>query len=345
MSYPAEVEQEQQGWPSPAAASAIERPTAATPARLWARRLAVALTFAVLFTLIGWRELNPLGFPDLENYRTGFESEWYLFNIQNLGVIDFILAEGVWVWSFDALAFYVGDTETAFGIVSFVSMFLIAWYVACETRSLFYLPALINPGFVNLVLEQLRSGIATGIFLLAVRASNLLVCVALCLLASSIHTAFWLLGGVLVAYRLIRNVPIYQSLMSRPVMGGVLVVLAGLVIGVLRTAVLAFIGDERAFIQEQYTSGLLLSLAWMMFAGWFAYNLKNKVRDFEASFLLFCSTLAFVSAYQALYGSRFFAIGATMFPVLLYRMPAHLRLITAVAYAVFSAIWFSLWFQ
>nr|WP_166177833.1 hypothetical protein [Altererythrobacter segetis] len=303
------------------------------------------MAFAVAFTSIGWKEINPFAFPDLENYRTGFDSNWFLFQSLNLSPLDFFVSEGVWVRGFDALTSYVGNIDSAFDIVSFISVALIAWYVIAETRSPLYLPLLVNPGFVNLVEEQIRSGLATGIFLLAVRARSPVWCVLLALVAASLHTAFFLFGGVLIFYRLARNLPSYRAIMQRPFVGGATVLIAAAAITWLRTVLLSALGDERAFTVEEYNSGVLLSLAWVLFGAWFALQVRGALFAFEALLLLFCSTLAFISAIQGVYGARFFVIAATTFPVLVSRASPLIRWPTIAAYAVFATVWFILWFQ
>jgi hypothetical protein len=311
----------------------------------WSWRIAFALAFSVAFVMVGWKNLNPYAFPDLENYRAGFNTDWYLFNTLNLSPLDFFTSEGVWVRSFDALVSYVGNIDTAFDVVSFTAVALIAWYVISEVRSPIYLLLLLNPGFVNLVEEQIRSGLATGIFLLAVRARSFVACLLLSLLAASFHTAFFLFGGILVAYRTVRHWSAYRVLMTKPLPGTLTILIAAVIVAVLRTTLLAMLGDERAFSVEQYNSGILLSFAWLLLGCWLAFQLEGALLAFETTFLLFCSTLAFVSAIEGVYGARFFVIAACVFPVLASRASPLICWLTVSGYALFTAAWFVLWFS
>ena len=133
---------------------------------------ATAGLFTTFFLLVGWKTIAPFNFTDLERYRVGFESKLYLFRVINLDPIRFVLSEGVWVYLFDDLYNRTGNIDVSFNIISFICVMLCSAYIISKTKSAIYTIFLINPAFVNLGLEQIRSGLGAGLFFISLTVKN-----------------------------------------------------------------------------------------------------------------------------------------------------------------------------
>lgn len=304
---------------------------------------AYAVAFATAFVLIDWIEVVPYGFPDLDNYRYGFQSGWYLLHIINRSFIDFLLAEGVWVYLFDFIYTLVGDIDTVFLIVSLASIALMSFYVLGRTGSPLYLVFFMNPAFIDLGIGQIRSGFAAGIFWIAVYVKNLPLKLVLLAFAASIHTAFFVFGLFYIGFALFRRSVIVDRLLGRPVLTTSLIIGLALIVTVARSDILAALGDLRGYLFLEFSSGVFLSLAWISFA--FTYIAwKDRPRmEFDGSFYAFCGSMAFFSAMIGIYGSRFSSVALPALAIMCSHLPPRYRVMFVIQYALFTGVYFAYW--
>jgi hypothetical protein len=305
---------------------------------------AYAVVFATAYVLIDWIALVPYGFPDLDNYRYGFQSGWYVFSVMNRSLADFLLAEGVWVYLFDLLYSYVGNIDTVFSVISFVSILLMSIYVIGRTGNPLYLIFFTNPAYLDFAIGQIRSGFAAGIFWLAVYIQNRWLKVALVILAASIHTAFFVFGAFYLAFALLRRTRIVDRLLSKPLLSILVMIALGLVVTAARNGILMALNDVRGYFRLEFTSGLSLALAWGSFAFTYAaWQNRGKV-GFEASFYAFCASMAFFSAIIGVYGSRFSSVALPGLAVMCSQLPPRYRTFFLIQYALFTIVYFFYWF-
>lgn len=307
-------------------------------------RIAYAAIFTAVFILIGWREINPYGFPDLDAYRVGFQSRWYLFTTLNLSPIEFALAEGLWIRGFDQLYALVGDIDTAFALVSTAAILLTSLFVVTRTRSPFYLIFFFNPAFIELTIGQIRSGLAAGIFWCAMNVKQGPVRLALMLTACLIHTAFFLFLAVYLAFFLFHQTEPVERLLRRPWISSAFLVLLAFLVTSIRGVVLAFFGDERAYQFLEYTSGIMLSLAWFSFILSYIFWRRESKISFEALFYMFCSSMFFFSALSGVYGSRFVSVSIPALAVMCSQLLPQYRPLFVAQFVAFSGIYFFYWF-
>lgn len=305
----------------------------------------LATIFTALFLAVGWQQINPYAFPDLANYRGGFQSGWYLFTTLNRTPIDFVLSEGVWVWLFDALYYYVGDIDTAFLVVSAASVFLMSVFVLSRTSSAWYLLFFINPAFINLTIEQIRSGIASGIFWTAVTIENRPIKIALMLLAGSIHTVFFLFAAFYAVYHVSRQTKIVDAILRKPTISFLILTIVAIIATIFRDSILAAFGDQRAYQFLEYTSGILLAIAWVSFAATYLLFRREDRFSFESALFSFNTVTALLSAVIGVYGSRFAAVAIPALAVMASRIPPGYRFLFGVQYALFSLLYFFFWFE
>jgi hypothetical protein len=293
--------------------------------------------------LIGWKNINPYGFDDLENYRAGFQSQIYIYRSLDLSPVEFFLNEATWIWGFDALYDYLGDIDTAFVAVTAAVVFLLSLYVVKRTGSFLTLLLFINPGFIDMAVGQIRSGLAAGLFFTAIWIQNRWIKIALIVLAASVHTSFILLGIFYLAFHLFSRVGPFDLTVTKPYLVMALIAAAAIVITVFREVVLASVGDERAFEVLSYQSRVFLSFGFLSFSISFLVLSKDKSVTFEAGFYLFTVVMALISALVGVYGSRFVSYGIPALAVMAAQLPPERRFPIYLQYAAFSALYFYYW--
>nr|WP_246617024.1 EpsG family protein [Sphingomonas yunnanensis] len=292
---------------------------------------------------MNWVQRFPYTFPDLRNYRQGFESGWYLSSVMNLGWVRLILSEGLWVYGFDALWRWTGNVDRSFFIVTALATFLIVYYIFYRTQSLIAALFVCNPAYVNSVVEQLRSGLATGIFLNATLIRNPVIQVPLFVCAIGIHTSFLLFVLFYYAYVAVTRVGIRKLLDERLWLGIVAVLLLAFIIAYVRDFALTAVGDSRAFIQEDQTSGILLGIAWSLFIASFYLFRKQEEYSFDLYFFMLNVFMFLSSTYMGVYGARFVAIGIPSLAALTVHLRSDRRYLFYVHYFTFSAFYFLVW--
>jgi len=307
--------------------------------------IGAAVAFTALFLLIGWRDINPYGFADLEAYRRGFETQWSVFMTLNMSAPEFILREGLWARGFDALYGFVGDIEMSFTIVSAVAILLMSVFVVRQTGSPWYLGFFLNPAFIELTLAQLRSGLAGGLFWLAIVVRSWLAKAGLLLLACSVHTSFFLFSAFYLAFEIGRRMHVMETLFRRPALMAFAIAGTALLVTLLRQTLLLALEDERAYLVLDYTSGILLAAAWGSFFITYLASTREKEAQFETGFFVFNASMALFSALMGLYGSRFAAIVVPALAVMAARIPPAYRFVFVAQYAAFTAAYFYFWFD
>ena len=304
--------------------------------------LTAAVTCTV-FVIVDWTARFPYTFPDLQNYRLGFESGWYMFSVINLDWPRFMLAEGLWVYGFDALWRWTGDIDTSFYIVSCFATFLISYHIFVRTRSYVATLFIFNPAFVNLVVEQLRSGLAAAIFFPAPRIKRPLVQVPLFVVALSIHTSFLLFVSIYYLYRLAKWSGIKRWFDRRLLLAMVMTFALAFVVSYFRDFALSSLGDGRAFVQDDQTSGALLGIGWALFLVTFYICRSSDEPGFDFYFFALNVFMFAASIVMGTYGSRFVAIGVPALAVMSRYLRPDRRLLFYTHYFLFSGLYFWIW--
>jgi hypothetical protein len=314
-----------------------------------AKQIKAILAAAVLccaFISVNWVQRFPYTFPDLKNYKEGFESGWYLFSVMNLGWIKFILAEGLWTYGFDALWRWTGDMSLSFLIVTAVATFLIVYYIYVKTQSIIASLFILNPAFVNLVVEQIRSGLATGIFLFATLIRFRIVQALMFVCSISIHTSFILFVGFYYAFSIARAMRVTIAINNRVAITIVLMFFLAFTISYFRDFALSAFGDNRAFIQDDQTSGILLGVAWILFiVTFYMFRSVEEEYSFDMYFFLLNVFMFISSTIMGVYGARFVAIGIPSLAAMSRHVSAERRPIFYAHYFLFSVFYFIVWLR
>lgn len=308
-----------------------------------ARAIAVPALVCVLFLAVDWANRFPFAFPDLINYREGFQSGWYVFSILNLDLLDLLLSEAGWVYGFDYLWQQTGNIFVAFAIVSATAVVLLVFYIYSRTRSLIACLFVFNPAFVHLTVEQLRSGLASGLFYVAVTLRSELIRAGLFVAAISLHTSFLLFTAFYYAFRVAQRQGLIARLNGNYFLSMIALFVAAAVISFFRDAVLEGIGDERAYIDIDQTSGILLALGWGTFLLSYFFLRKDRQAPFELYFFALNVFLLVSSIFTQSYGSRFVAIGVPALAALSVHMTSRARTLFYLHYFAFSLVYFWIW--
>jgi hypothetical protein len=302
-----------------------------------------ALIFALCLASIDWLAILPWSFPDLQNYIAGFNSGWYLFELRGRGLLASLVAEGAWVYGFDALYALTNDIFVAFYIVSLVLVFLCSLYVTQRSGSPFYLLFLINPAFIEMAIGQIRSGLAAGIFYLALLIKNRAVAISLMIIAVGIHTAFGIFLGIFLLYQAYRSEAGQRMLGDRPVLVHVLIALIALAMQPIQGAVLGQLQDKRAEIIFDIDSGTLLAIAWLLLAGTYLILKRPTVLSWNYFLFVFASLLMAAAAISGNYGSRFASIALPAVAVMASELEKGRSLPFFGHYAAFTLVYFYFW--
>jgi hypothetical protein len=257
--------------------------------------------------------------------------------------IEAFLNEASWVWIFEELYRQTGNIDVAFTVVTSTAVLLTSFYVLKKTRGFVHLIFFMNPGFINLVAEQLRSGLASGLFYTALWIRNYWIKGALLLLASSIHTSFVLLSVFYIGFHVFRRMGPMDLTIFKPYTTMAIVITASIVLTLFRDVLLASIGDERAYFVVDYQSGILLSLGFLSFSATHMAFTKEKVVTFESAFYLFNVVMAMVSAIVGVYGGRFVAVALPALAVMASQLPLERRVPFFIQYVAFSVGYFFYW--
>lgn len=202
-----------------------------------------------------------------------------------------------------------------------------------------------NPLIFDLAYSQLRSALAISMLniLYLARPKSNLVSLAVCLLATSIHTA---MAIFLAIYFLCVATAERGGWLSKwsvemrlvTIVGAGVVV--GLLIGPLREVALTLLNDRRAEYGDLASSPLYLSF-WIMLFGLFLLNYREFIQSLEGRFSLFILALVAVNLFTSAHTLRFLALAYPyiMATILIARPPVRF-----FALAIFSVYLVAQWY-
>ena len=256
-----------------------------------------------------------------------------------------MLAEGVWVYLFDFVYVYVGNIDTVFSIVSFMSILLMGIYVIGRTSNPLYLVFFINPAYLDLAIGQIRSGFAAGIFWLAVYIQNWPLKLVLLVLAASVHTAFFVFGGFYLAFELLRRTSIFDRLLARPVLSLLLLVGVGLVVTAARNGILMALNDVRGYLRLEFDLGSLpvagvdqLCVHLRRVAG------SRQARVRGLLLCLLCVDGLLLGHNRSSTDAKFSSIALPALAVMCSQLPVRYRTFFLIQYGLFTIVYFVYWF-
>lgn len=226
-----------------------------------------------------------LRLPDLQNYRLGFESGWYVFGHESRLAEIYPVRGRLDVRLRRALENNGRHRQELF-IISCVSTFLLIYYIYFRTKFIGAMIFIANPAFVHITIEQIRSGLAAGIYYFAITNRNWYIKSALLILSLSIHTSFVFFVLFYIGYELSKRFGILQLINKRFFISLAAVFVFAFLVSYLRDGVLTAVGDERGYIQDDQSSGVLLGVGWTLFLVSFFY-LRDRECDLNLILLFF----------------------------------------------------------
>lgn len=202
-----------------------------------------------------------------------------------------------------------------------------------------------NPLVFDLAYSQLRSALAISLLniLYLTRPKSNLISLAVCLLATSIHTA---MAIFLAIYFLCVATSERGGWLSRFSVEMRLVTIVGaglafgLLIGPLREVALTLLNDRRAEYGDLASSPLYLSF-WIMLFGLFLLNYREFIQTLEGRFSLFVLALVAVNIFTSAHSIRFLALA---YPYIMATILIARPAIRSFSLAVFSVYLFAQWY-
>lgn len=202
-----------------------------------------------------------------------------------------------------------------------------------------------NPLIFDLAYSQLRSALAISLLniLYLTRPKSNLLSLAVCLLATSIHTA---MAIFLAIYFLCVATSERGGWLSRFSVEMRLVtivgagVVFGLLIGPLREVALTLLNDRRAEYGDLASSPLYLSF-WIMLFGLFLLNYREFIQSLEGRFSLFVLALVSVNIFTSAHSIRFLALA---YPYIMATILIARPAVRSFSLAVFSVYLFAQWY-
>lgn len=305
----------------------------------------VGALFSIVFVSVPWGQFIG-GFVDRSVYID-------LFSSGNV-VVEYLSFES-WVtyvtyeWLWNAGVYWmVGQGLPIEGILT-----VMGWLITF-TFSLFilrkagflYLFFLVNPLFVDLVMSQIRIGVALVFLMIPLFFKRQIILVVLCfLLAILTHTAailffaFYVLASISAEVR----APYFQKVKFL-----ILIMISlffSILMGPAREFVLSFLQDRRADYHDMSSSYLYMSY-WFFLLFFLCYRNKFWRSDVFSSFYFITLAVACFNAFFSFYSTRFLAVGI---PFLAYTVSALPRLsvskiLVFSSYTVYASFQWFYWF-
>ena len=311
----------------------------------------VCLLFACLFALVPWSNLSGVGgLEDREVYISKIESGISSAEEKDVsGVLESVSNEILWDVGIQYLANYLSiDVDAIFYVISVLTLIVFSmWLVPRHGLSSILL--LVSPIVVDFAISQLRSALATSVFIVAVWAwqrNALIVAAALMVAASLIHsivpliftcgiTVFVITKGITGRYR--RFQPIASLLVG---------LVSVVILGPLRVGILNFVGDRRAeyatgYISFQYMSFWILIALILLLVNKDFQN--NFVAATERNFAIFIITVFAGLAVLGLPSIRFLSIAYPVIFSAVLSVPRVPKVFLLMSFTFYTVVLWSYW--
>ncbi|WP_341659362.1 EpsG family protein [Vibrio sp.] len=275
--------------------------------------------------LIPWQVIRDYPFVDIINYVARYNlmiENDSAFGFAQVGSIKgYIFSEALWAYFLYIAGKFNLSPYLFLYSVSFLCCFLISWFTISRIKSLVYAILLINPLLIDLVMSQQRSALMFVMVLAAIACYErhkiiffLLFCVSFSVHMSSIILfSFLTLSMLFGKFTFHKNENVNTLIIFQIIMFGSLVVIVG------QDAVLAIIGDRRAY-SNSGSQSLIYASAWGALLVLFIVFSKHE-RNGLFFFTVSLMSLFVISTLFNAYSSRYLAFA---FPFILIYL-SHLR--------------------
>ncbi len=245
-----------------------------------------------------WAEIRGVEFVDLENYLNKIE---YLSRTNSE-----VLYNNEFIWGY--IISIISKFENhifVFSVLSFLSCVFVCWYTY---RNLNYKPLalfLINPLMVDFFVSQTRSAVAISICLIGLRFSNPLKYLIV-ITSIGIHTSMSLLLLMVLTFDFLSYSKNKFGLKNLDLYNYTFCLFSPIVIALLYTAILSFIGDRRAEFSGSETVTFKFILFWVFSLAFFLfYFIQTRTDDFNSFLLIYFLSLFIGFSIFNIYSLRF----------------------------------------
>lgn len=302
--------------------------------------------FATIFVLIPYETLRGgKEFVDLQNNVLTFSGVSHVFEKSGGEIKGYISNEVLWDITIRSGVRWLSiDVDTAFHIISFISIVVMAAYVN-RAAGVLWMLFLFNPIVIDFVMSQSRLSFAMSLFYGALLSGRKMVLIFSIGISIFIHSAMIPIWGIYcVGWRLFR----LRIIRKKPIVGvfcliGVASFLA-LLMGPLKGMIIELAGADRRYGGYNNSgSSLLYSLFWVLLFPIFAFLKPSLNRASNSAFATSILCVFSATAIFDLYGIRFIAAGFPAIVCGVYKFDPAIRNCVAAGLLLFIGVQFVYW--
>ncbi len=307
----------------------LEQVSAPTVGLRPASALALALVLSACLVYAPWDQISRAGFPDRDNYllaiQTLRDSGAQLFDFGGADLLALLLNEYLWRQVEIAIGNYFADPLAGFLLVSLTAGVLLTYLVLRRAGTGYALLFLLSPLTIDLLLEQTRSALALGVFLMGLSIKRRSLSTVLFLVAFMLHSA----GAILIVTHLIASFALRsRTVHTRYKLGTMLTfgLAVSVMLAYLSQAIFAAIGDRRAVQDVMRSSSILVAIWWVVLMATLVGFARLKTRADSGEYVMLAVVLLAVFVFGTLFGagvSRFLSLSLPLASIAIcsIRMP------------------------
>lgn len=316
-------------------------------------RTAFLLVFVCIMMSIPWEDAFYLVYGyeigDLTYYRHYFLYEESVLDYAEFDhFIDYITNEFLWHYLIGILVHEVGvPIGYVFGAISLLTIFVFG-RIVLSLAGVMALPLIINPLVIDFAFGQFRLALAISLLGIAYLLKDRKNAASVFFVVTSlfIHTASIIFIAIYVCPLIIRAV--VKRCKRAQLLELFLLVLLGafvsMLIGPLREAVLAYIGDRRVSYPDM-SSSFKYSLFWIaLLIPMFLYY--RKILEFDyARYAVVILSLVAVNVFHGGYSTRFLAVTLPFVISSVFLLPKGIRVVSVLFFIIYAALQWLYWLK
>ena len=308
--------------------------------------LAILLSYIFIY-LIPWHDIKY--FHDFEVYKFRV-AEIFTFGsnqIESFGIF-LLFSELLWTNILRVLPLYFYDIESGLTFISFACLTTYTFFTIKNVNPFLSFMFFFNPIFIDLIISQVRMGVAFCLLLIAhLLRRKLLVQIFLVVCATLIHTATLLLVAIFLMLSFFKKLLKDEQKFLR--FSLILPIFIMLFLNVALLPIFDFFGgakDRTVYFTNPMYSSILFSFPWLFFSIMLAFLPKNDLIKKNIDYVAYAismGSLFFVSSLFQFYGSRFVAVSFPLFIISLNCLTTQFRYIMFIILFLYQITYFSYW--
>ena len=308
--------------------------------------LAILLSYIFIY-LIPWHDIKY--FHDFEVYKFRV-AEIFTFGsnqTESFGIF-LLFSELLWTNILRVLPLYFYDIESGLTFISFACLTIYTFFTIKHVNPLLSFILFLNPIFIDLIISQVRIGVAFCLLLIAhLLRRKLLIQIFLIVCATLIHTATILLVAIFLILSFFKK--LFKNDQKFLRFSLILPIFIMFFLNVALLPIFDFFGgakDRTVYFTDPMYSSILFSFPWLFFSVMIAILPKNDLikRNIDyVAYAISMGSLFFVSSLFEFYGSRFVAVSFPLFIISLNNLTTQFRYIMFFILFLYQITYFSYW--